>query len=60
VKVDPATIVGFNEDKLNYLVLIKATVGKPFVYYAGAYWDKGLDFKTPDEWEKYLREFKRE
>jgi rhamnogalacturonyl hydrolase YesR len=60
VKVDPAMIVGFNEDKLNYLVLLKATAGKPFTYYAGACWDKGLDFHTADEWEQYLKDFKRD
>jgi hypothetical protein len=60
VLVDPASVIRFDEDKLNYLVLIKATAGKPFVYYAGACWDKGLDFHTADEWEKYLKEFKRE
>jgi rhamnogalacturonyl hydrolase YesR len=60
VKVDPAMIAGFDEDKLNYLVLVKATAGKPLVYYAGACWDKGLDFHSAEKWEKYLKEFKRE
>lgn len=60
VVVDPASIVDFTEDKLNYLVLVRATAGKPFVYYAGACWDKGLDFHSADEWEKYLKEFRRE
>jgi unsaturated rhamnogalacturonyl hydrolase len=59
-KVDPATVVGFTQDKLNYLMLVKATVGKPYVYYTGACWDKGLDFHTADEWEKYLKDFKPE
>jgi rhamnogalacturonyl hydrolase YesR len=60
VVVDPKTIVDFTQDPKDYLVLIKATPGKPFVYYAGACWDKGLDFHTADEWEKYLKEFKPE
>jgi rhamnogalacturonyl hydrolase YesR len=60
VLVDPKMIVGFDEDPLNYLILVKATAGKPFVYYAGACWDKGLDFKKVDEWETYLMHFKRE
>ena len=60
VLVDPASIVDFAEDNLNYLVLVKAAAGKPFVYYAGACWDKGLDFKTADGWEKYLKDFKRD
>ncbi len=60
VVVDPKSIVDFTQDSKNYLVLVKQTPGKPFVYYAGACWDKGLDFHTADEWEKYLKEFKRE
>jgi len=60
VRVDPAMVVGFAEDALNYLVLLKVTPGKPFVYYAGACWSKGPDFKTAAEWENYLQEFQRE
>ena len=60
VIVDPASIVRFDEDKLNYLVLVRATAGKPFVYHAGACWDRGLDFHTADQWEQYLRDFKRD
>ncbi len=58
VVVDPASIVQFAEDDLNYLVLVRATAGKPFVYHAGACWDRGLDFKTADQWEQYLKSFK--
>jgi hypothetical protein len=60
VLVDPATVVDFAEDKLNYLVLVRATAGKPFVYHAGACWDRGLDFKTANQWERYLKDFKRD
>ena len=60
VVVDPTLVVGFEEDPLNYLVLVKATPGKPLVYFAGACWDRGLDFKTADQWEQYLRDFKRD
>ncbi len=60
VVIDPALVVGFTQDKLNYLMLVKATAGKPLVYYAGACWDKGPDFRTADEWEAYLKNFKRD
>lgn len=60
VLVDPKSIVDFTQDSKNNLVLVKQTVGKPFVYYTGACWNKGLDFHSSDEWEKYLKNFKRE
>jgi rhamnogalacturonyl hydrolase YesR len=59
VLVNPSSIVGFTQDPLNHLVLIKATPGKPFIYYAGAYWSKSGDFKDEGAWEKYLRTFPR-
>ena len=46
VLVDPAAVVGFDEDALNYLVLVKATAGKPFVYYAGAVLGPGARFQN--------------
>jgi unsaturated rhamnogalacturonyl hydrolase len=32
---------------------------KPFVYWAGATWSKGLDQRTPDEWRSYLEQTER-
>lgn len=64
VIADPASIVKFVEDKnpdgtiKQNLMIVRVTPGKPFVYYAGACWSLGLDFKTADEWEKYTREYK--
>lgn len=52
--VDPKSIVEVRQDFDNYLVLIKVEPGKPFVYYMGAAWDKGLDFHTPAEWDAYV------
>jgi hypothetical protein len=43
-------------DAENYLVLVKVEPGKPFVYYMGAAWDKGLDFHDRSSWETYVRE----
>lgn len=54
VMVDPAAIVDFTQDFDNYLVLVRVTPGKPFVYYAGAAWDKGLDFHSKAEWLAYV------
>lgn len=52
--VDPAQVVGFVKDAANYLVLVKVEPGAPFVYYAGAAWDKGLDMHSKAEWESYV------
>jgi rhamnogalacturonyl hydrolase YesR len=60
VLVDPEMVVGFASDPLNYLILLKVVPNKPFVYYAGACWDRGLDFHNADQWEQYLRTFKRD
>ncbi len=52
--VDPASVVEVRQDFDNYLILIKVEAGKPFVYYMGAAWDKGLDFHTAAEWDAYV------
>ncbi len=59
VLVDPKMLVKVVEDNpAQYLVIVKVVPGKPWVYYAGACWSLGLDFKTQPEWEKYALEFK--
>lgn len=55
VIVDPSSIIDFAADADNNLVLVRVTPGKPFVYYAGSAWDRGLDFKSRAEWEAYLK-----
>ena len=52
--VDPAMIVEVREDADNYLVLLRATPGEPFVYYAGAAWDKGREIHSRAEWDAYV------
>jgi len=52
--VDPAQVAGFVQDADNFLVLVKVTPGRPFVYYSGGCWDKGLDFHSRPEWEAYV------
>jgi hypothetical protein len=54
VIVDPAAFVGFTEDADNYLILVRVQPGRPFVYYAGAAWDRGADFTTREAWQGYV------
>jgi len=58
VMVDPKALVQVSQDAENYLVLVRVEPGKPFVYYIGAAWDKGLDFHDRAAWETYVREQK--
>ncbi|MFZ0266897.1 DUF4861 family protein [Caulobacter sp.] len=53
--VDPKALIEVRQDGDNYLVLIKVEPGKPFVYYMGAAWDKGLDFHDRAGWEAYVK-----
>ena len=52
--IDPRQIVDVIETDSDWLVLVKVNPGKPFVYYMGAAWDKGLDFHTRADWETYV------
>jgi Domain of unknown function (DUF4861)/Glycosyl Hydrolase Family 88 len=52
--VDPRQIVDLIETEKDWLVLVKVMPGKPFVYYMGAAWDKGLDFHSRAGWETYV------
>lgn len=52
--VNPASLVGLAEDHDNHLVLLRVAPGRPFVYYMGAAWDRGLDFRTRTEWLRYV------
>ena len=47
VMVDPATIVQVVADADDHIVLVRATSGRPFVYYAGAAWSRGG--RIPDD-----------
>ena len=42
-------------DADNNLLLIRVTPNKPFVYYLGAGWNRGLDFKSREDWEAYVK-----
>ncbi|UUX98981.1 DUF4861 domain-containing protein [Sphingomonas sp. J315] len=56
VMVDPAAFAGFAEDADNYLILVRVTPGKPFVYHAGAAWSGGPDFKREPDWQAYVQQ----
>jgi hypothetical protein len=59
VLVDPKMLVKVIEDNPEeYVMVVKVVPGVPWVYYAGACWDLGQDFKTAGEWERYALEFK--
>jgi hypothetical protein len=51
--------VRFVESPQHYLLVRDHPSDRPFVYYAGAYWSKGPDFRQPDEWGVYLAAFSR-
>ncbi|MDR6532401.1 rhamnogalacturonyl hydrolase YesR [Caulobacter rhizosphaerae] len=53
--LDPRQIVDVVETDSDWLVLLKVSPDKPFVYYMGAAWDKGLDFHSRAEWEAYVQ-----
>jgi rhamnogalacturonyl hydrolase YesR len=55
IAVDPAMLEGFAEDADNYLILVRVTPGKPFVYYMGSAWDGGLDFPTRGDWDAFVK-----
>jgi len=55
IRVDPAMIEDITADADNNLILIRVKPGKPFVYYIGSAWDRGLDFHSREEWEAYVR-----
>jgi pectinesterase len=48
---------GISEDSVHVLLLGKAKLGIPSVYYAGAGWTRSGDINNADEWNNYLKEF---
>jgi hypothetical protein len=58
ILVDPAMVVGFTEDADNYLILLRVTPGRPFVYYMGSAWDRGLDFPSDEAWAAHIDELR--
>jgi rhamnogalacturonyl hydrolase YesR len=54
ILVDPAMVEGFAEDADNYLILLRVTPGRPFTYYMGSAWNRGLDFNSREAWETFV------
>lgn len=54
VMVDPAQIAEVTEDADNWLVVLKVTSGRPFVYYSGATWSRRGDFPGLKQWRAYV------
>ena len=41
----------------NLLAVTQVEIGKPFIYYFGACWDRSGDFTNHVQWENYVRQF---
>jgi hypothetical protein len=52
---DPRSLIRIAEDADNYLIILRERPGVPFVYYSGAAWDRGPDFRDRDAWLAYVR-----
>ncbi len=52
--VDPSTIAKVTSDSDNYLVIVRATPGRPFVYYAGASWSLGRCAAESADWDRTI------
>jgi hypothetical protein len=60
VVLTPETKAQLKEQNDHLLAIVEHPCGKPFVYYAGACWEKGLDFKTAADWQAYLSSFAKQ
>jgi hypothetical protein len=56
VIVDPGQLVEFAEADGNYLAVARVPPAGPATYYAGFGWDKSGDFKTVEDWDRYLQQ----
>jgi len=54
VVVDPAQLTEFAELDGNVLAVTTMSAGSDVTYYAGSGWDKSGDFKTVEDWDRYL------
>ena len=57
VIVPAAAFREIREDSVHTLIVGSATIGQPVTYYAGAGWTRSGDFKSKEEWERYLDRF---
>jgi hypothetical protein len=54
VIVDPARLAEFAESDGNVLAVTALPAGGDVTYYAGSGWDRSGDFKTVEDWDRYL------
>ena len=54
VLIDPASVQGLAEDDHNYFMLEKLEPGPACVSYAGFGWTTAGDFRTVEDWDRYL------
>ena len=52
--LDPASLTDTAEDDHNYLVLSRIAPGAACVSYAGFGWTLAPDFRTVEDWDRYL------
>ena len=54
IRVDPAMIADIRDDADNHLVILRVMPGKPFVYFTGAAWSRGVgDIRSRADWDRY-------
>jgi len=54
IRVDPAMIAEVRDDADNHLVMLRVMPGKPFVYYTGAAWSRGVgNIRSQADWDRY-------
>ena len=54
VVVDPVQVAEFAEGDGNVLAVTTMSAGSDVTYYAGSGWDKSGDFKSVEDWDRYL------
>jgi len=59
IVVPASRFVRVAEDSLHHLILGRAEVDTPFVYYAGAGWTRSGDFTSAEDWNRYLSRWAR-
>jgi hypothetical protein len=55
--VDPKTIQGQTEDKLNHLLLVKVPPDNVVSYWAGFAWDRAGRIPSAEAWKNYIDQF---
>ena len=52
--IEPSQIAKVTADADNYLVIVRVTPGRPFVYYSGATWSRRGDFADEAAWQAHV------